>query len=78
MGTHQGGSSGAIGFFGALAILFIGLKLGRLIDWPWVWVLAPLWVPRVIASLVFAVMMAVLEILEWREDRRHAARGRRM
>ena len=36
-------SGGGVGFFGLLAILFIGLKLAGIIDWPWVWVLAPIW-----------------------------------
>jgi hypothetical protein len=26
-----------------LAVLFIGLKLGGVIDWSWWWVLAPIW-----------------------------------
>lgn len=34
---------GGIGFTGLLAVLFIGLKLGGVIDWSWWWVLAPLW-----------------------------------
>ena len=32
-----------IGFFGLLAIVFVTLKLIGVIDWSWVWVLAPLW-----------------------------------
>ena len=36
-------NSGGIGFFGFLTILFIGLKLGNVIDWSWWWVLAPIW-----------------------------------
>ena len=35
-------SFGSINFSGALTILFIGLKLGHVIDWPWIWVLSPL------------------------------------
>ena len=35
-------SFGSLGFSGALTILFIGLKLGHVIDWPWIWVLSPL------------------------------------
>lgn len=30
-----------IGFFELLTILFIGLKLGHVIDWSWWWVLLP-------------------------------------
>lgn len=32
-----------IGFFGLLTIVFVTLKLIGVIDWTWVWVLAPLW-----------------------------------
>ncbi len=32
-------------FVGALAILFIALKLLDKIDWSWWWVLSPLWIP---------------------------------
>lgn len=33
-----------LGFADALALLFIGLKLCKVIDWPWVWVLSPVWI----------------------------------
>lgn len=36
-------SSGGIGFFGLLAIVFITLKLTGFIDWSWWWVTAPIW-----------------------------------
>jgi len=36
-------SSGGLGFVGALLLLFIGLKLGGVIDWSWWWVFVPLW-----------------------------------
>ncbi len=35
-------------FFELLAVLFIGLKLGGIIDWSWWWVLSPIWGPIVI------------------------------
>lgn len=34
--SSSGASSGGIGFFGALTILFIGLKLGGVINWFWI------------------------------------------
>jgi hypothetical protein len=43
--TPSSSSSGGIGFFGALTILFITLKLTDYIDWSWWWVLAPIWAP---------------------------------
>jgi hypothetical protein len=45
-------SSGGIGFGFALFLLFLGLKLGRVIDWSWWWVFAPIWLPTALL-LVF-------------------------
>lgn len=47
---------GGIGFCGMLTILFIGLKLGNIIDWSWWWVLAPMWLPL---TVVVGIMLAV-------------------
>lgn len=44
--------NGGLSFAGALALLFIGLKLVGVIDWGWLWVLSPLWLP-VAVVLVF-------------------------
>ena len=48
-----------ITFFGLLGILFIGLKLGGVIDWPWWAVLAPLWGPFAIVFIVFVILCIV-------------------
>lgn len=42
-----------IGFAGMLALLFIGLKLGGVINWSWLWVLSPLWIPLAIVMAIF-------------------------
>lgn len=47
-------SSGG-GFFSLLQVAFIVLKLVGTIDWPWVWVLAPTWIPMLILLVVLAV-----------------------
>jgi predicted RND superfamily exporter protein len=47
-------------FFPALTLIFITLKLTEVIDWPWIWVLAPLWIPLAVAIVVFGVMFLVL------------------
>ena len=41
------------GFIGLLTILFIVLKLFGVINWSWLWVLTPIWIPFVI--LIVAV-----------------------
>jgi hypothetical protein len=37
-----GGGSG-VSFLTLLGLLFIGLKLGHVIEWSWLWVTCPLW-----------------------------------
>jgi hypothetical protein len=56
--AESSSASGGIGFTGLLAILFIGLKLGGVIDWSWWWVLSPLWIPFVFGVVVLAVLIA--------------------
>lgn len=48
-------STGGIGFFGALTILFIGLKLGNVITWSWLWILAPMWIPTIIGIAILII-----------------------
>ena len=55
-------TAGGIGFFGMLTILFIGLKLGGVINWSWIWVLSPIWIPVAIFLILFAILLA-LEII---------------
>lgn len=52
------GSSGGIGFFGVLAIVFIVLKLCGVITWPWLWVLSPIWI-----GFVIVVALIILYII---------------
>ena len=55
-------SVSGIGFGGLLTILFIGLKLTHFIDWPWVWVLFPLWGPVVSILVIFALAALIMII----------------
>ena len=64
--SHSDANSG-IGFCGALAVLFIGLKLTGYIAWSWVWVLAPLWLPLVgLVVCVVALAMLFLVSSAWK------------
>ncbi|MCV0439847.1 MAG: hypothetical protein K5880_14605 [Hydrogenophaga sp.] len=54
---------GGIGFGGLLAVLFIGLKLGGIIDWSWLWVLSPLWIPLAIVLGIFLVIAVIAGIV---------------
>lgn len=55
--------SGGIGFFGVLTLIFITLKLLGVIAWSWWWVLAPMWIPAVVA-LVIALVIIIVAILK--------------
>ncbi len=44
-----------IGFGGLLALIFITLKLTNFIDWPWLWVLSPVWIPLVLIVILLIV-----------------------
>jgi hypothetical protein len=62
--AESSSASGGIGFTGLLAVLFIGLKLGHVIDWPWLWVLSPLWIPVALVLGVGAVVGIVYLIVK--------------
>lgn len=49
--SSSSSASGGIGFTGALTFLFVALKLTDHIGWPWLWVLAPAWIPLAIVLL---------------------------
>ena len=51
-------NTGGIGFFGLLGIVFIVLKLTGYIDWSWLWVLAPLWIPIAIVLAILVIMLS--------------------
>ena len=43
----------------ALLIMFIYLKLGRVIEWPWVWVLSPFWI-YLIVLVIYSLTKAII------------------
>lgn len=54
-------ASGGLSLLGVLQVIFIVLKLCKLVDWSWKIVLTPLWINiGVIAVLVITVIIATL------------------
>jgi hypothetical protein len=45
-------SSGGLGFGGALLLLFVALKLTKIVTWSWWWVLSPAWIPITLGVLI--------------------------
>ena len=52
-------NSRGVSFLGLLTLLFIGLKLGGVIDWSWWLVLLPLYGPFALALGVIMIIFAV-------------------
>ena len=48
-------TNGGIGFCGLLAIVFIVLKLTKVISWSWWWVLSPIWIPTALVVVLLLV-----------------------
>ena len=49
-------SSSGIGFGGLLTVAFIVLKLCKIINWSWWWVLSPIWITTIfVIILIFVV-----------------------
>lgn len=63
MSNNSSSSSGGMGFFGLLTIVFIVLKLTHVISWPWVWVLFPLWAPIAIGLVLLVIFTIAVVVL---------------
>ena len=50
-------SGGSVSFGTLLGLLFIGLKLGGVITWSWVWVLSPIWIGAALAIILFVILL---------------------
>lgn len=73
-------TTGGIGFFGLLTIVFITLKLTGYITWSWIWVLSPLWITfaAVVAIIALVGVIALIVIgLNKVADNYHARKDRK-
>lgn len=46
----------SIGYVGILTIIFITLKLCKVITWSWVWVLSPIWISILLIFLLLIII----------------------
>lgn len=61
--SSQSNAGGGVGLTGLLTVLFVGLKLGNVIDWSWWWVLSPLWIPSAVAAAVLIVVAVGIPVV---------------
>lgn len=57
---RENNSNSGIGFVGLLTIVFIVLKLTKVISWSWLWVLSPLWISLVIGLLLIIIYFIIV------------------
>lgn len=50
---------GGIGFASLLTLIFIVLKLCKVIDWSWIWVLSPMWISVLLVVLIITICIIV-------------------
>lgn len=56
--------SGGIGFGGLLTLVFITLKLCKVITWSWWWVLSPLWISFGLTAVLVIMALILKKIIE--------------
>lgn len=55
--NNSSSSNGGIGFAGLLTIVFIVLKLCKVINWSWLWVLSPIWISIALIIIIVIIML---------------------
>ena len=56
-------SSSGMSFCGTLTLVFIVLKLCKVIDWSWWWVFSPLWIPAAICFGIIGIVALIYIIV---------------
>ena len=60
---NSNSSLAGIGFVEALTIAFIVLKLLKIIDWSWWWILSPIWITIFLMIGIFIIILAIIVIV---------------
>lgn len=47
-------------FLTMLTVLFVGLKLTNKIDWSWWQILMPLWLPMIIITTIWLILLLII------------------
>ena len=53
-------SSDGLGLSSVLLIVFIILKLCKVINWSWLWVLSPAWISIALYMIIYIIMVILL------------------
>ena len=61
--SDNNGATGGLGLTSVLGVVFVVLKLTHTIDWSWVWVTSPFWMPAAVFGVLFLVAILASAIL---------------
>ncbi len=70
MSNDNNSSRGGTGVLSLLTIAFVVLKLVGEIDWSWLWVLSPIWIPLALAILIGIIIYVAKKIHDDRNKSR--------
>ena len=73
MSNNKSSSSG-IGIFTVVGIVFVILKLVGVIDWSWLWVLAPFWISIAFYVLLIGGVFLFFLAIELNKERKYKKR----
>ena len=62
--------TGGIGLPAILTIVFVILKVVKVIDWSWVWVLSPIWISYLLYFVVFAIFSGVAVLIAFKKKKK--------
>ena len=60
MSNPMNSASVGLGFVGVLTIVFVVLKITKVLCWSWWWVLAPVWVSAIIIIIITILAVGLL------------------
>ena len=58
--NSSGSAAGGVGFCGLLLTAFIVLKLLGVINWSWIWVLSPIWIPIISVIVITTIFLVFI------------------
>jgi len=75
MSKENSSTSSGVGFSGLLTIAFIVLKLCKVINWSWWWIIAPIWIPLGLAIVGFGIYFLWQILYKMPDENKRLAAG---
>lgn len=63
--TKKTTSAGGVSIFTVLTLIFVVLKLVGVIEWSWIWVFSPIWIPIALCFVIIVPIVIIAIILKF-------------